>query len=148
MHGFSLVAVSRGYSSLWYSSFSLPWLLLWSTGSRLAGFSSCRHGLSSCGVQALGTRASVVAARGLSNCCSWAPEDDLSSCSSMGLVALQHVGSSLTRGRARQCPLLWQADSYPLRHQGSPLTSYVVLKAVQYSEFFLPKLFQWEISHF
>ena len=128
MHGFSLVAVSRGYSSLWYSSFSLPWLLLWSTGSRRAGFSSCRHGLS--------------------NCCSWAPEDDLSSCSSMGLVALQHVGSSLTRGRARQCPLLWQADSYPLRHQGSPLTSYVVLKAVQYSEFFLPKLFQWEISHF
>ena len=39
---FSLVAASRGYSSLWCTSFSLRWLLLlWSTGSRCAGFSSC-----------------------------------------------------------------------------------------------------------
>ena len=38
----SLVAVSRGYSSLWCAGFSSPWLLLlWSMGSRCAGFSSC-----------------------------------------------------------------------------------------------------------
>ena len=42
VHGLSLVAVSVGYSLLWCSGFSLQWLpLLWSTGSRCAGFSSC-----------------------------------------------------------------------------------------------------------
>ena len=40
--GLSLVAASRGYSSLWCAGFSLRWLLLlWSTGSRHMGFSSC-----------------------------------------------------------------------------------------------------------
>ena len=40
--GFSLVVASRGYSSLRCMGFSLWWLLLlWSTGSRHAGFSSC-----------------------------------------------------------------------------------------------------------
>ena len=39
---FSLVAASRGYSLLWCTGFSWRWLLLlWSTGSRHAGFSSC-----------------------------------------------------------------------------------------------------------
>ena len=38
----SLVASSGGYSSLWCAGFSLWWLLLlWSTGSRHVGFSSC-----------------------------------------------------------------------------------------------------------
>ena len=38
----SLVVVSGGYSSLQCTGFSLHWLLLlWSTGSRRAGFSSC-----------------------------------------------------------------------------------------------------------
>ena len=38
----SLVATGRGYSSLWYTSFSLWWLLLLqSMGSRCVGFSSC-----------------------------------------------------------------------------------------------------------
>ena len=42
VHGLSLVAVSRGYSSLQCAGFSLQWLLLlWSMGSRHAGFSSC-----------------------------------------------------------------------------------------------------------
>ena len=42
VHGLSLVAASRGYSSLRCTGFSLQWLLLlWSTGSRRAGFSSC-----------------------------------------------------------------------------------------------------------
>ena len=40
--GLSLVAVSRGYSSLQCAGFSLRWLLLLqSAGSRHAGFSSC-----------------------------------------------------------------------------------------------------------
>ena len=38
----SLVVASGGYSSLQYAGFSLQWLvLLRSTGSRCAGFSSC-----------------------------------------------------------------------------------------------------------
>ena len=41
-HGLSLVAVSRGDSLLWCVAFSLCWLLLlWSTGYRHMGFSSC-----------------------------------------------------------------------------------------------------------
>ena len=40
--GLSLVAVSRGYSSLRCAGFSLRWLLLLrSMGSRRVGFSSC-----------------------------------------------------------------------------------------------------------
>ena len=43
--GLSLVAESRGYSSLRCAGFSLQWLLLLrSTGSRCAGFSSCDTG--------------------------------------------------------------------------------------------------------
>ena len=42
VRGLSLVVVSKGYSSLWCVGFSLRWLLLlWSTGSRHMGFSSC-----------------------------------------------------------------------------------------------------------
>ena len=52
--GLSLVAASESYSSLRCVGFSLRWLLLlWSTGSRHVGFSSC------------GTWASVVVAHGL-----------------------------------------------------------------------------------
>ena len=56
--GLSLVAESRGYSSLQCAGFSLRWLLLLqSTGSRCMGFSSCgsralERRLSSCGAQA------------------------------------------------------------------------------------------------
>ena len=40
--GFSLVAASGGYSLLQCAGVSLHWLLLlWSTGSRCAGFSNC-----------------------------------------------------------------------------------------------------------
>ena len=59
--GLSLVVVSRGYSSL-----------------RCAGFSL--RGFSCCGAQALGTRASVVVACGLSSCGLRAVERRLSSC--------------------------------------------------------------------
>ena len=55
--GLSVVAASRGYSSLRCAGFPLRWLLLlWSTGSRRAGFSSCgsralEGRLSSCGAR-------------------------------------------------------------------------------------------------
>ena len=58
VHGLSLVAASGGYSSLRCAGFSLWWLLLLrSTGSRRAGFSSCgsqalERRLSSCGTWA------------------------------------------------------------------------------------------------
>ena len=58
VHGLSLVAVIRGYSSMRCVGFSLWWLLLlWSMGSRHVGFSSCgsralEHRLSSCGAWA------------------------------------------------------------------------------------------------
>ena len=43
--GLSLVAASGGYSLLQCVGFSLRWLLLlWSTGSRHVGFSSCGTG--------------------------------------------------------------------------------------------------------
>ena len=59
--GLSLVVASRGYSSLQCAGFSLWWLLLLqSTGTRHVG--------------------SVVVARGLSSCGSWALECRLSSC--------------------------------------------------------------------
>ena len=42
VRGLSLVAASRGYSSLRYVGFSLRWLLLlWSAGSRRMGLNSC-----------------------------------------------------------------------------------------------------------
>ena len=42
VRGLSLVAASRVYYSLRCAGFSLRWpLLLWSTGSRHVGFSSC-----------------------------------------------------------------------------------------------------------
>ena len=58
VRGLSLVPASGGYSSLRCAGFSLQWLLLLrSTGSRRAGFSSCGlraldHRLSSCGARA------------------------------------------------------------------------------------------------
>ena len=57
-HGLSLVAASRGCSSLWCTGFSLQWLLLW---------------------KALEARASVVAAHGLGSFGSWDLERQLSS---------------------------------------------------------------------
>ena len=63
-HGLSLVAASRGYSSLWCAGFSLRWLLLLQRiDLRYAGFSSCSPGLSSCSSRALERR--------LSSCGTW-----------------------------------------------------------------------------
>ena len=94
VHGLSLVAASAGFSLR-------QLLLLWSTGSRHAGFSSCSTlaqqlwhvGPSMCGLQQLwcvgsvvvvcglqGMQASVVVACRFSSCGSWALEHRLSSC--------------------------------------------------------------------
>ena len=78
----SLVAARGGCSSLWCTGFSLQWLLLlYSTGSRHAGFSSC-----GAWTQQLWLTGTRVQAQQL-----W----------SMGLVALWHVGSSWTRAQTR-----------------------------------------------
>ena len=80
--GLSLVAASGGCSSLRCAGFSLRWpLLLRSTGSRHAGFSSC-----STWAQQLWVTGSRAQAKQL-----W----------HTGLVAPQHVGSSWTRARTR-----------------------------------------------
>ena len=80
--GFSLVAASRGYSSLRRADFSLQWLLLLqSMGSRRVGFSSC------------GTRAQQLWLAG-----SRAQAQQLWR---TGLVALRHVGSSRSRAQTR-----------------------------------------------
>ena len=81
-HRLSLVASSEGYCSLRCTGFSLRWLLLlWSTGSRHAGFSS-----SSMQAQQLWLMGSRAQAQQL-----WRTV----------LVAPRHVGSSQTRARTR-----------------------------------------------
>ena len=80
--GLSLVAVSGGYSSLRCAGFSLRWLLLLrSTGSRRAGFSSCGTW-----AQQLWLEGSRAKAQQL-----WRT----------GFIAPQHVGSSRARARTR-----------------------------------------------
>ena len=87
MRGLSLVAASRGHSSLWCAGLSpsRP-LLLRGTGSRRAG--------------------SVVVAHG-------------PSCSAA-------CGIFPDRG-SNPCPLHWQADSQPLRHQGNPSSIFLLI---------------------
>ena len=102
--GLSLVAVSRGYSSLRCTGFSLRWLLwlrstgfslrwlLWlrSTGSRHVGFSSC------------GTQALVVVAHGLQNAGSVVVAHGPSCSAACGIFPDQGLNP---------CPLHWQVDS-------------------------------------
>ena len=92
----SLVAASGVYSSLQCAGFSLQWfLLLQSPGSRHAGLSSCGPR-----AQQLWPAGSAAVAHGPS--CSVA----------CGIFPDQ---------ASNPCPLNWQADSQPLRHQGSPM---------------------------
>ena len=59
--GLSLVVVSRGYSLLRCAGFSLRWLLLLrSTGSRHAGFSSCGSWALECRLSSCGAWASLL----------------------------------------------------------------------------------------
>ena len=77
--GLSLVAVTGGCSSLRFTGFSSRWLF-------------------SCGAQAVGVQASVVAVLGLSCCSSWAPELALSS-GAQALSLCSMWESSPTRGQ-------------------------------------------------
>ena len=91
-HRLSLVSARVSTLQLWFTRFSLLWLLLLpSTGSRRLVFSSC-------GPQALGMRAQQ-----------WC----------MGSDAPWHVGIFLDQG-SNLCPLHWQAASHPLCHQEVP----------------------------
>ena len=76
-----------------FSSCGERWLLFVVVGGILIMVAS--H----CGARALGIRTSVVVAHGLS-------------CSVACGIILDHGTNT--------CPLHWQADSYPLYHQGSP----------------------------
>ena len=69
---------------------SLPhvdFLQLWRAGATLLCGAQASHcgGFFCCGARALGVQASVVVARGLSSCGSWALECRLSSCGSWAL---------------------------------------------------------------
>ena len=68
-------------------------------------------GFCCCGARALGVRASVVVARGLQSAGSVVAAHRLSCSTACGIFLGQ--GSN-------PCPLHWQADSQPPRHQGSP----------------------------
>ena len=65
-----------------------------------------------------GIQASVVVARGLSSCSSWALECRLSSCGH-GLRCSMASGIFPNQG-LNPCLLHWQTDPLLLRHQGSP----------------------------
>ena len=97
-HRLSLVVASRATLWLWDAGFSLQWLLLWSTGSRGRGSSSCSSGLKSTG--------STFVMRGL--------------CCSVACGYFPDQGSNL-------CPLHWQEDSYPLPDEGSPFLNILEL---------------------
>jgi len=75
-------------------------------------------GFSCCRAQALGTQDSVVAAHGLSSCSSQALEHS-------SVVMAQEVSCFSACGifpdhRSNPSPLHWQANLYPLHHQGNP----------------------------
>ena len=97
--GFSLVAASRGYSSLQCVGFSL------------GGFSCCK-------ARALGVRASVVVALGLSSCGSWALEHRLSSCGA-GASLLRGMWDLPGPGLEPMSPAL-AGGFLTMCHQGSP----------------------------
>ena len=72
-----------------------------------------------CGAWALGVRASVVVAHGLSSCGSQDLEHRLSSHGAW-VSCSTACGIRLDQG-SNPCSLHWQVDPQPLRHQGSPL---------------------------
>ena len=77
-------------------------------------WASHRGGFSFCGARALGVRASVVVAHGLSSCGSWAPEHRLSSCGARAYLlrgmwdlpgpGLEPVSPALTGGFLTTAP--------------------------------------------
>ena len=96
---------------------------------RRAGATLSCSGFSPCRAQALGTRASVVEARGLITFGSPALK--------CGLVVVEHglscssvCGIFLDQG-LNPCSLHWQVNSYPLYHQGSLRLRLMIFKKVE-----------------
>ena len=89
--------------------------------SHCGSFSCCR-------AWALSTRASVVVAHGLQSAGSVVVACGLQSAGSVvvvhGLSCSVACGIFLDQG-SNPCPLHWQVDSYPLRHQGSPPSGFL-----------------------
>ena len=74
----------------------------------------------------LRARLSVVAASGGYTLATLMRTCHCSNLCLMGLLALQHVESTLTRDRTL-CPLHWQTDSEPLDDQGSPTVFFICM---------------------
>ena len=85
-----------------------------SMGATLHCIARASHcdGFSCCGEQALGVRASVIVAHGLSSCGVGSSAHGLSCSAACGIFPDQGLNP---------CPLHWKADSQSLRHQGSPM---------------------------
>ena len=81
-------------------------------GSHFSGFFFCR-------AKVLGSRASVVTARGFGNGDSLTLEHLGSFVVTHWLSCSEACGIFPDQG-LNLCPLHWKADSYPLHHQGSP----------------------------
>ena len=118
-------------------------LQLWRAGAtlRCGAWASHCGGFSCCGARALGTRASVVVARGLQSTGSVVVVHGLSCSAACGIFPDQ--GSNL-------CPLHWQADSQPLRHQGSPFLFLLDLVLVDFVFLGICELIyglSWKMSH-
>ena len=88
------------------------------------GLCCCVSTLSSCRERGQVSNCSVQASHcgGFSCCGARALGVQVQKLGHMGVVALQHVGSSQTRD-----PLHWQADLYPLHHQRSPVFPHCIL---------------------
>ena len=82
-------------------------------------------GLPYCRAQASGALASVIAHR-LSSYSSRTLKHGLSNCGTQAQLPLGMW--NLLDQVSSQCPLHWQADSYPLYHQGSPDSMYLFFK--------------------
>ena len=107
----------QGYSLLWCSGFSFQWLLLWSTGSWAHGLLQWQRA----GSRAPGLQQLLLTD---SNCSSWDLEPRLNSCD-WGLSGSSAYRIFPDQG-SNPCPLRWQVDSYPMRHQGSPASLFLL----------------------
>ena len=98
--GFSLIAVSRGHSSLHCEGFLLQWPPF------------AEHRLE-------GSQTSVVAACGFNGCSSWALEHRPNSCGTRAEFCSATYGIFPVQV-SNLCLLHWQVNSLPLSHQGRP----------------------------
>ena len=107
------------YYCVWLSLVALSGSYSFTVASHCSSFSCCR-------AWALGIWASVVKAHGLSSCGLWALEHWLSSFGTWAFSWSMACGIFLNQG-LNPCPLHWQAHSYVLQHQESPLITLNVI---------------------